>query len=236
MEPAGGQGEWSNWTAGELAGRIPPVGAGVESRANGTESGVSPSPAAVSHQPAPVSPLVAERSHLAAAGLRIGFDPVCPRLVGAGCPACSRLGGRIVAWARGGEKRFGPICPRLRRLPQLIRLGLCPECSRFGVRCIPVCPICPRFVVLAGEWGRPSLCPKCSRFAVPLPIRDDRGGSGTVGRRRSGRSAGIRDTGAGNSYTSAAKRDTALGGDSLPSVASIRHQPLSWRLARRDEP
>ncbi|CAO3408425.1 hypothetical protein [Azospirillum largimobile] len=65
--------------AGELARRIPPLGAAVESRAKGTESVVSQWPAVVSHRPATVSPSVADMSPLVAFALRIGFDPVCPR-------------------------------------------------------------------------------------------------------------------------------------------------------------
>lgn len=251
----------ADWAAGELAGSIPPPAAGVESRANGTDSVVSPSPAAVSHRPALLSLLLADRSALAAPVLRIGSDPVCPRFVRVEVPVA---GGRLshllavgavrrteprpavprILAARpphpsplpGEERRFGPICPRLRIPIHALRSALCPECSRLRVRGGRSYPVCSRFAAVARLNGLPSLCPKCSRFVIPPAIRGDGGRSAGVAWGWCGRSAGIRDTGAAISYTSAAKRDTGLGLQSSPPVASLRCQPLSCPLARRDEP
>lgn len=91
-----------------------------------------------------------------------------------------------------------------------------------------------------GENPRPRVSVPFARVSPSRrAIRSDPPQRTPAGRRHPmarGRSAGIRDTAAGISYTSAAKRDTGLQMDSALPVATIRCQPLSCRLARRDEP
>lgn len=234
-----------------LARRIPPTAAPVESRAKGTESLVSPSPAPVSHRPAPVSVLVADVSSLPAPAPRIGFDPVCPRLErgeAAGVPgALSRLLA-FGAVARGSEDGLSPPrWPHPSPVTEAVPFARVSSDAHGPAAdgCVPNARGC-------GRWGEglshlpalrrrpappcrlPSLCPECSHFAAAAPIRAGWAPMAAPTpplRQRHDRSAGNRDTGAGISYTAAAKWDTGGGARSAPPVAPARHALLSWRSA-----
>jgi len=164
------------------------------------------------------------------------------------CPTCSRL-------ARFPAVRWTDCPGRQRPCPaaRLIRRSIGPICPRLdGFIAHPAVQLVSRMLAFAGwrawavpfaraSWpwrggiGAPSLCPECPRFVVPPAIRGEPDQSGDVGKGGSGPTAGIRDTSAANSYTRAAKWDTGLGLQSSPPVASVRHELLSWPVARRDE-